>query len=325
MLAFVLSGGGNRGPLEVGALQVLLEHGIVPQMLVGASAGAINAAFLSVEPTIDTATGLGNLWQKVEKKHVFQGNRFTMLWRLLTGKDSLYRNQSFQRLIAENLRPGVERFGDITAVRLYIVATRLDTGQARVFGHDPGERLIDAIMASTALPPFLPPWRCGDELLVDGGISADLPVRVAVSQGATEIYALHLVDAPRTGQQIRGLFSIAEQTINTVLSRQLQMDLEESESTKGVTLHYVPLTGFYGLPLWDFSHAEEMIEGGRQQMEEYLQTTEGVATPERLSSLRAALRRGARRARRGLSRLSARRWFRGRGVEDLSGSIKIKS
>jgi NTE family protein len=325
MLAFVLSGGGNRGPLEVGALQVLLEHGIVPQMLVGASAGAVNAAFLAMEPTIDTATAMGTLWQKVEKKHVFQGNRFTMLWRLMTGQDSLYRNQSFQRLIEENLPPGTERFGDIETVRLYIVATRLDTGQARVFGHDPQERLVDAIMASTALPPFLPPWRCGHELLVDGGISADLPVRVAVSQGAKEIYALHLVDAPRTGQQIRGLFSIAEQTINTVLSRQLQMDLDESENVKGVTLHHVPLTGFYGLPLWDFSHTEEMIEGGRQQMEQYLQATERVATSERLSSLRAALRRGARRARRGLSRASAGRWLPGRGAENLSGSIKIKS
>jgi NTE family protein len=325
MLAFVLSGGGNRGPLEVGALQVLLEHGIVPQMLVGTSAGAINAAFLAVEPTLDTATGLANLWQNVEKKHVFQGNRFTMLWRLLTGKDSLYRNQSLQRLILENLRLGTDLFGDIDAVKLYIVATRLDTGEARVFGQDPQERLIDAIMASTALPPFLPPWQCGDELLVDGGISADLPVRVAVSHGATEIYALHLVDAPRAGQQIRGLFSITEQTINTVLSRQLQMDLDESESIEGVTLHHVPLTGFYGLPLWDFTHTEEMIEGGRRQMEEYLQATEGVATPKRLSSLRSTLRRGARRARRALSRVPAGRWLLGRRMEGISGSIKIES
>ncbi len=325
MLAFVLSGGGNRGPLEVGALQVLLEHGIVPQMLVGTSAGAINAAFLAVEPTLHTAAELANLWQNVETKHVFQGNRFTMLWRLLTGKDSLYRNQSLERLILENLRPGTDLFGDIDAVKLYIVATQLDTGEARVFGQDPQERLIDAIMASTALPPFLPPWQCGDELLVDGGISADLPVRVAVSHGAREIYALHLVDAPRAGQQMRGLFSITEQTINTVLSRQLQMDLDESESIKGVTLHHVPLTGFYGLPLWDFTHTDEMIEGGRRQMEEYLQATEGVATSKRLSSLRSTLRRGARRARRALSRVPAGRWLLGHRMEEISGSIKIES
>jgi NTE family protein len=325
MLAFVLSGGGNRGPLEVGALQVLLEHGIVPDMLVGTSAGAINAAFLAIEPTVDTALALGDLWQRVETGHVFQGNRLTMLWRFVTGKDSLYRNESFERLMAENLPPGVEQFGDMEATRLYIVATRLDTGEPRVFGHDPRERLLDGIMSSAALPPFLPPWRCGDELLIDGGISADLPVKVAVSEGAKEIYALHLVDAPRTGQQIRGVLNIAEQAVNTVLSRQLQMELEESESQKGVTLHYVPLTGFYGIPLWDFSHTAEMIEGGRQQMQEYLESSCSIDKPERFSSLRSAWRQGVENARRTLSRIFVSRWFHARRLEDLPGSVEMGS
>jgi len=312
MLALVLSGGGNRGPLEVGALQVLLEHGIVPDMLVGTSAGAINAAFLAIDPTPDTALELGRLWMMAEKHGVFRGSRLTVFWRLMTGKDSLYRNEDFRRLIEESLPAETTCFADIEAVKLFIVATRLDTGEPRVFGRDPQEQLLDALMASTALPPFFPPWSCGDELLIDGGIAADLPMRIAIAEGATEIYALHLVDAPREGQQMRGLLSIAEQAINTVLSRQLQIDLEESENTKGVTLHYVPLTGFYGFPLWDLSHTLEMIEGGRQQMEEYLRASGGVATCERPSSLRAALRGALQRARRRMSRLPVGRWIPGR-------------
>ena len=47
MLAFVLSGAGNRGPLEVGALRALIEAGHQPDLLVGTSAGAINAAYLA--------------------------------------------------------------------------------------------------------------------------------------------------------------------------------------------------------------------------------------------------------------------------------------
>jgi NTE family protein len=325
MLAFVLSGGGNRGPLEVGALQVLLERGIVPDMLVGTSAGAINAAFLACEPTVDTAQALGDLWQRVETGQIFQGNRFTMLWRFVRGKDSLYRNESFARFVAENLPPGLEEFGDIEGVKLYIVATRLDTGEPRIFGHDHRERLLDAIMSSAALPPFLPPWRCGDELLIDGGISADLPVKVAVSEGAEEIYALHLVDAPRAGQQIRGVLSIAEQAMNTVLSRQLQTELEQSESQKGVTLHYVPLTGFYGIPLWDFSHTAEMIEGGRQQMQEYLESSPRVEKRKHFSSLRSAWGKGVERTRRMLSHLSVSNRFRGRRSKDLRGSVEMGS
>jgi NTE family protein len=180
MLAFVLSGGANRGPLEVGALQVLLERGVVPDMLVGTSAGAINAAFLAIDPSPDTARGLGHMWLAANDDRVFRRHRLTMLWRFLTGKDSLYSNEGFRCYVERSLPPGKERFADIQAVKLFIVATRLDTGEARVFGHDPQERLLDAIMASTALPPFFPPWACGDELLIDGGISADLPMRIAI-------------------------------------------------------------------------------------------------------------------------------------------------
>jgi NTE family protein len=325
MLAFVLSGGGNRGPLEVGALQVLLERGIVPDMLVGTSAGAINAALLAIDPSPDAARDLGNMWLTANEDGVFRRHRVTMFWRFVTGKDSLYSNESFRCHVERNLPPGMKRFADIQAARLFIVATKLDTGEARVFGHDPEERLLDAIMASTALPPFFPPWACGDELLIDGGISADLPVRIAIAEGAKEIYALHLVDAPQEGRPIRGLLSITEQAINTVLSRQLQIELQASENIKGVALNYVPLTGFYGFPLWDLSHAKEMIEGGRRQMEEYLKAPRGVATSKRSSTLRSALGRAVQRVRIGFSRVSTSRWMPGDHAEHISGSVESRS
>ena len=325
MLAFVLSGGANRGPLEVGALQVLLERGIVPDMLVGTSAGAINAAFLAIDPSPDTARDLGHIWLAANEDGVFRRHRLTMLWRFVTGKDSLYSNEGLRCYVERSLPPGMKRFADVQAVRLFIVATRLDTGEARVFGHDPHERLLDAIMASTALPPFFPPWACGDELLIDGGISADLPVRIAVAEGAKEIYALHLVDAPQEGRQIHGLLSIAEQAINTALSRQLQIELQESEGIKGVTLNYVPLTGFYGFPLWDLSHTKEMIDEGRRQMEEYLKAPRGVATSKRSSSLRSALKRAVQRVRRGFLRVSVSRWIPGHHAEQPSGSVESRS
>jgi NTE family protein len=47
-LAFVLSGGGSRGALQVGALQALLESGLQPDLLVGTSIGAVNATFLAL-------------------------------------------------------------------------------------------------------------------------------------------------------------------------------------------------------------------------------------------------------------------------------------
>ncbi len=52
-LAFVLSGGGARGALQVGALRALLEAGIKPDMLVGTSIGAANAALFALNPSLD--------------------------------------------------------------------------------------------------------------------------------------------------------------------------------------------------------------------------------------------------------------------------------
>ena len=50
MNAFVLSGGGSRGALQVGALQVLFEAGVRPEMIVGSSVGAVNGAAVAAQP-----------------------------------------------------------------------------------------------------------------------------------------------------------------------------------------------------------------------------------------------------------------------------------
>ena len=47
-LAFVLSGGGARGALQVGALYALLEYGLQPDLIIGVSIGAANAAFVAL-------------------------------------------------------------------------------------------------------------------------------------------------------------------------------------------------------------------------------------------------------------------------------------
>jgi len=50
--AFALSGGASLDALQVGMLEALYEHDIVPDMLVGSSAGALNAAFVASRPQI---------------------------------------------------------------------------------------------------------------------------------------------------------------------------------------------------------------------------------------------------------------------------------
>jgi hypothetical protein len=70
--AFVLSGGASLGALQVGMLRALYERGIAPDLLVGASAGALNAAFVASRPqTVATADELAAIWHGLRREDVF--------------------------------------------------------------------------------------------------------------------------------------------------------------------------------------------------------------------------------------------------------------
>jgi predicted acylesterase/phospholipase RssA len=80
MTVFVLSGGGNYGPLQVGALQVLMERSLRPDLLVGNSAGALNAASLVTDPTPRGVKRLADLWRSIAE----------LLTNLMTGDTSQF-------------------------------------------------------------------------------------------------------------------------------------------------------------------------------------------------------------------------------------------
>jgi len=275
MLAFVLSGGGNRGALQVGALQVLLEHGLRPDILAGTSAGALNAAFLASDPTPAGAERLAGIWKRVRKEDVYPDSRWSVLWRLIRNSESLYSNRNLHRFLLRYLRGArLERFGDVrSGVHLYIVAAELDTGAARVFGDSPDDPLLDALMASTALPPFHPPWRHNGTAYVDGGMAADLPICLTAERGAREIYALHITQAAQPHAPLRGILEISGHALLALLGRQLRCELRTATELPDVRLHHVPLTAYAELPLWDFRHTSEMIAEGRSVMEAYLEQT----------------------------------------------------
>src|ERR671924_1554463 len=106
MKAFVLSGGGNLGAGQVGAVLALLERGIQPDLLVGTSAGAINAAYLAGDPGLDGARRLAAIWSAVRTRDVF---RFPFNpWHLVTHlrADALYHNDGLRRLLEDTLAYG---------------------------------------------------------------------------------------------------------------------------------------------------------------------------------------------------------------------------
>ena len=262
-VAFVLSGGANRGALEVGVLQVLLEHDIRPQILVGTSVGALNAAFLATNPTLEGARWLEQIWRQASKKVIERKDYIAALLRFVTRKSSLYDSNKLKELIESYFPKDMRLFSDIKAAELYITAVDLNSGELYVFGIDRSQSIIDAIMASSAVPMVLGPWQYEGRQYVDGGVVSDLPMRVAVDAGATELYAIDIGPLQLAKRTPRGVLRVAAQTMDAVISHQLVNEYGWSSGLPKDAIHYIRVEGFEDVRLWDFEYTAKMIEKGR--------------------------------------------------------------
>ncbi len=178
--AFVLGGGGVLGAGEVGMLRALLEAGIVPDLVVGTSVGALNGAFLAAAPTVETTLRLAQLWRELsETGGVFAGSVSERLGTALRSRTHLHRRGPLRELLQSSLP--VARIEDLQ-VPFQCVAAAVERAAEHWFTSGP---LVDAVLASAAVPGLLAPVRIGEEHYLDGGLVNSIPVSRAVELGAT--------------------------------------------------------------------------------------------------------------------------------------------
>lgn len=186
--AVVLSGGGSLGAAQVGALRALFEAGVRPDLFVGCSVGALNAAFLAVDPTIERLDELEKVWRKLDRGDVFgRANRLSTTQALLHAvrrDDHLYEPDALRQLIRSWVP--LRDLGE-TAVPCHVVTTDLHTGTPCWWSDgDP----LTILTASACLPALFPPVALGGSLHVDGGVSAPVPVERALDLGAMRVWVL---------------------------------------------------------------------------------------------------------------------------------------
>lgn len=286
--AFVLSGGANLGPIQVGALRALLEHNIRPDIVVGCSAGALNAGYFAQDISLAQVERLGQVWRSVKTRDIYPEHRVGALWRLLSGQDSFFSNRNFYAFLQRQGVTPAQTFGQATAVPLYVTATHLHTGRLHVFGDNPYDRILDALMASTALTPLLPPWEVNGERYIDGGTVTPLPLRVALERGATEIYSLHIqtgeVENPEPSL-VRGIAGMLTRSVDTMIGLQAQHDLYLTKAEKKVRLHHIPLQVVKPPAPTDFTQVENLIQAGYEQTVAFLDPLSGQHTVKRPKAL----------------------------------------
>jgi NTE family protein len=270
MLAFVLSGGGSRGAFEVGALRALISHGIQPDILVGSSAGAVNATGLALDPSLAGVERLERLWKSMDQGDFYRRNALSVAFRLMINRPSLYSNQRFYRLVRSEVLPFAKSFSAIDQVRLYLPSVDLSTGRLNIFGDDPDDSVVDAIMASTAIQPYFTPWKYKGRRYADGGLISNLPLMAAVERGATEIYALDVTqDTANTAWQ-GGLMPLLKREVLLVIDQMRKQELIQARSMLGDKLHHLHYTGHPELYPFDFSYSAEIMAEGQALASAYL-------------------------------------------------------
>jgi NTE family protein len=191
--AFVLSGGGIRGALQVGMLRALLEQRIVPDVIVGCSVGALNGAAVAEEPTLARVGALQDLWLGLDSSEIFPSSLLPTTVQLALRGEALHGSEGL-RAVAERVLTA-RSFEELT-VPFHCVATDIAAADECWFDAGP---LLDPILASAALPAVFPAVEIDGVRYMDGAVVNDVPVTRAVELGATRIYVLHVgsFDRPR--------------------------------------------------------------------------------------------------------------------------------
>ena len=260
--SFVLSGGGSLGSVQVGMLLALAESGVTPDFIVGTSVGAINAAYIAGHPGLDGVRSLAEVWSGLSRRDIFPTDPLRLM-RVAARREAGFANPApLRRLLERHLGYGrVEEAG----CSLTVVATEVATGREV---HVARGDVVDAVMASAALPGVFPPVQVGAHLLMDGGVVNNTPISAAVAHGAEVVYVLPTGYACALPAPPRSPIGMAMHAVTVAIQQRLISDVQSMQDS--VTLRVAPPLCPLAVSPVDFSHTVELVERARESTARWL-------------------------------------------------------
>jgi NTE family protein len=260
-LAFVLAGGGSLGAVQAGMLAELAANDVRPDFVVGVSAGALNGAFYAHDPSAAVIERMSALWTRTRTRDVI-GVSFATLLGLLGLRQHLAHANGLRRLLAGELP---YRQIEATRVPLHIVAADLHTGDEVLLAR--GD-VIDAVLASTAIPGVFPPVSIAGRPLVDGVVAAGTPIATAVRLGATRVIVLPAGFTCAASALPRHPIGRAMHAVTLLGVRQLRHDFAVYATR--ARLHLVPPLCPLTQSSYDYSNGAALIAQARQSTRAWL-------------------------------------------------------
>ena len=280
-VALALSGGGARGLSQIGVLKSLEENNIVPDMIVGTSIGAIVGGLYSsgystdeldsITKSIDWKSKL-SFSEKYQREFLFLEQKKTLDKGLFTvSLDGLKPvlptslssgNQITQilnvLLLNAKFRP-LKNFYDLK-IPFIAVATNLDNGKRVML--DSGN-ITESIKASITFPLLYSPTEINGSELVDGGLTANIPVEPAKKLGADFVIAINSTSPLKSFEELKDPINTADQIISITMEQINEKQLAQAD---------VVITPDFGNhSSTDFSHIDNMVDKGYDKTSEQIE------------------------------------------------------
>ncbi len=181
-VALVLGGGAARGFAHIGVIKALESQGIVPDLVVGTSAGSVVGALYAA----------GNNGFALHKMALEMDEATISDWSVpfFSKSSGVLKGDALQNYVNKSVRNvAIEKM----KIPFAAVATDLNSGQPILFQR--GNAGL-AVRASSAVPGLFQPVKIGERMYVDGGLVAPVPVHFAKELGADFIIAVNISTQP---------------------------------------------------------------------------------------------------------------------------------
>jgi NTE family protein len=260
--AFVLSGGGSLGAIQVGMLLALAEAEITPDLIIGTSVGAMNGGWVASRCDADGIAALADLWRSLTRGRVFPTSLTAGLLGFLGQRRNLVPDTGIRNLLKHHL--GFRRLEE-APIPLHVVATDVLSGQDVLLSTGDA---VDAIAASAAIPAVLPPVSINGRDLVDGGVVNNTPLSHAIALGATTVWVLPTGYSCAMPASPRGALAMVVHAFTLAINQRLALDVARFEGT--VDLRVIPPLCPVRVSPVDFSQSGSLIERSHDSTRRWL-------------------------------------------------------
>ncbi len=250
-------------------LAELTDRGIRADRVYGASVGAVNGAAYCGDPTPEGMERLASVWREMTGESVFPRTGVHGPWRFLQQRPAVHPNAGLRQIIESGLT--FHRL-EHAVIPLEVVATSLNDGLERWLTHGP---TVEAVLASAAIPAIFPPVELEGDMLIDGGVVNNVPIKRAIEGGATQIFVLlcgplHFRPPPprRPAEAMLTALFIA---VHARFTRELAL------VPPGVDVVVLSGDDDVSADYRDFSGSDELIKAGRREVAAALDRYQGTS------------------------------------------------